>query len=158
MLLYSWTKLFRNEVKKWSCSVVSDSLRPHGHQAPPSMGFSRQEYWRGLPFPSPGNFPTQGSNPGLSHCRQTIWVTREIYTSLILLFIVSSGSFAFFPTNDTSFKDDDYILFIFVAILPFLPQAFSRSFIRSKNSATFARMELLTCYSNSLAYILMRFL
>ena len=23
------------------------------HQAPPSMGFSRQEYWRGLPFPSP---------------------------------------------------------------------------------------------------------
>ena len=25
------------------------------HQAPPSMGFSRQEYWRGLPFPSPGS-------------------------------------------------------------------------------------------------------
>ena len=29
---------------RWSCSVVSDSLQPHGHQAPPSMGFSRQEY------------------------------------------------------------------------------------------------------------------
>ena len=29
------------------------------------MGFSRQEYWSGLPFPSPGNFPTQGLNPGL---------------------------------------------------------------------------------------------
>ena len=27
------------------------------HQAPPSMGFSRQEYWSGLPFPSPGNLP-----------------------------------------------------------------------------------------------------
>ena len=41
---------------KWSRSVVSNSLRPHGlvaHQAPQSMGFSRQEYWRGLPFPSP---------------------------------------------------------------------------------------------------------
>ena len=25
------------------------------YQAPPSMGFSRQEYWSGLPFPSPGN-------------------------------------------------------------------------------------------------------
>ena len=25
------------------------------HQAPPSMGFSRQEYWSGLPFPSPGD-------------------------------------------------------------------------------------------------------
>ena len=36
---------------KWSRSVVSDSLRPHGHQAPQSMGFSRQEYWSGLPFP-----------------------------------------------------------------------------------------------------------
>ena len=36
---------------KRSCSVVSDSLRPHGlQQAPPSMGFSRQEYWSGLPM------------------------------------------------------------------------------------------------------------
>ena len=37
-------------------SVVSNSLQPHGplvHQAPPSMGFSRQEYWSQLPFPSP---------------------------------------------------------------------------------------------------------
>ena len=29
-------------------------------QAPPSMGFSRQEYWSGLPFPSPGNLPDPG--------------------------------------------------------------------------------------------------
>ena len=36
------------------------------HQAPPSMGFSGQEYWSELPFPSPGIFLTQGSNPGLS--------------------------------------------------------------------------------------------
>ena len=38
-------------------SVVSDSVRPHrrqpAHQAPPSLGFSRQEHWSGLPFPSP---------------------------------------------------------------------------------------------------------
>ena len=34
-------------------------------QAPLSMEFSRLEYWSGLPFPFPGNFPTQGSNPGL---------------------------------------------------------------------------------------------
>ena len=43
------------------------------HQAPPSMEFSRQEYWSGLPFPSLGFFPTQGSNPGLPHCRQTTY-------------------------------------------------------------------------------------
>ena len=34
------------------------------HQAPPSMGFSRQEYWRGLPFPSPGDLPNPGIEPG----------------------------------------------------------------------------------------------
>ena len=30
------------------------------HQTPPSMGFSRQEYWSGLPFPSPGDIPDPG--------------------------------------------------------------------------------------------------
>ena len=30
------------------------------HQAPLSMGFSRQEYWSGLPFPSPGDLPDTG--------------------------------------------------------------------------------------------------
>ena len=30
------------------------------HQAPLSLGFSRQEYWNGLPFPPPGNLPDSG--------------------------------------------------------------------------------------------------
>ena len=34
------------------------------HQAPQSMGFSRQEYWSGLPFPSPGDLPDPGIEPG----------------------------------------------------------------------------------------------
>ena len=34
------------------------------HQAPLSMGFSRQEYWSGLPFPSPGDLPDTGIEPG----------------------------------------------------------------------------------------------
>ena len=33
------------------------------YQASPSMGFSRQEYWIGLPFPSPGDLP----DPGVEH-------------------------------------------------------------------------------------------
>ena len=33
-------------------------------QAPPSMGFSRQEYWHGLPLPSPGDLPDPGIEPG----------------------------------------------------------------------------------------------
>ena len=42
-------------------------------QAPLCMEFSRQEYWSGLPYPPPGIFPTQGSNPGLPHCRQILY-------------------------------------------------------------------------------------
>ena len=33
------------------------------HQAPLSMGFPRQEYWSGLPFPSPGDLPDSGIKP-----------------------------------------------------------------------------------------------
>ena len=32
-------------------------------QAPPSMGFFRQQYWSGLPFPSPGDLPNPGIKP-----------------------------------------------------------------------------------------------
>ena len=34
------------------------------HQAPLSIGFSRHEYWSGLPFPSPGDLPDSGIKPG----------------------------------------------------------------------------------------------
>ena len=34
------------------------------YQAPPSMGFPKQEYWSGLPFSSPGDLPSQGIEPG----------------------------------------------------------------------------------------------
>ena len=45
---------------------MSDSAAPWtvAYQAPPSMGFSRQEYWSGLPFPSPGDLPDPGIEPG----------------------------------------------------------------------------------------------
>ena len=56
------------EVCVISCKVVPDSLQPHGlyvaHQVPPRMEFSRQEYWSGLPFPSPGDLPNPGIKPG----------------------------------------------------------------------------------------------
>ena len=34
------------------------------HQAPPSMGFYKQEDWSGLPFPTPGDLPDPGFEPG----------------------------------------------------------------------------------------------
>ena len=45
-----------------SCSVASNSATPQtiAHQDPLSTEFSRQEYWNGLLFPSPGDLPHQG--------------------------------------------------------------------------------------------------
>ena len=45
----------------------------------------KKEYWSGLPFPSPGNFLTQGSNPGLTHCRQTLYHLSNLITWTIAL-------------------------------------------------------------------------
>ena len=47
------------------CSVMMDSLQPQtvAHQAPLSMGFSRQEYWSGLPCPPPRDLPSPGIEP-----------------------------------------------------------------------------------------------
>ena len=45
---------------------MSDSATPWtvAHQAPLSMGFSRQGYWSGRPFPSPGDLPNPGTKSG----------------------------------------------------------------------------------------------
>ena len=53
--------------KQPGCSLsparVSATPRTAAHQAPPSLGFSRQEYWSGLPFPPPGDLPDPGIEP-----------------------------------------------------------------------------------------------
>ena len=49
-----------------SCSVVSNSLQPHGLQPSKLLwpwGFSRQEYWNGLPYPPPGYLPNPAIKP-----------------------------------------------------------------------------------------------
>ena len=50
----------------FSHQVMSDSATPWTvlHQNPLSLEFSRQEYWSGLPFPSPGDLPNLGIEPG----------------------------------------------------------------------------------------------
>ena len=56
-----WVAISFSNAWKWKVKVKSLSrIRPSGtpwtaaYQAPPSMGFSRQEYWSGVPLPSPG--------------------------------------------------------------------------------------------------------
>ena len=113
---------------------MSNSLQPHGlyvkvkvkslrpvrlfatpwtvtYQAPPTMGFPRQECWNGLPFPFQEIFPTQGSKPGLLHCRQTLYhlshqgspmsyIVRGILQARILEWIA-------FPSSRKSFQPRD---------------------------------------------------
>ena len=58
------------DVLKWSDVKLLSHVRlfatpwPVACQAPTSMGFFRQEYWSGLPFPSPGDLPKPGIEPG----------------------------------------------------------------------------------------------
>ena len=63
----TWEAHFNSlKVKVKLLSRVRLSATPWtvAHQAPRSMGFSRQEYWRGLPFPSPGDLPNPGIESG----------------------------------------------------------------------------------------------
>ena len=67
LLLYSRSVLFLEHTISVSRSVVSNCFTiPWGvaHQAPLSMEFSRQEYWSGLPLPSPGDLSNLGIKLG----------------------------------------------------------------------------------------------
>ena len=55
------------------------------HQASLSMGFSRQEYWSGLPFPIQGIFLTQESNLCLLHWQEGLFTTESPGNSPLLL-------------------------------------------------------------------------
>ena len=59
--LYKWSES-ASEVTQF-CPTLCDPMDSSLHQAPPSKGFSRQEFWSGLPFPSPGNLPDPGIEP-----------------------------------------------------------------------------------------------
>ena len=60
----------QEKVKVKSLSCVRLFATPWtAYQAPPSMGFSRQECWSGLPFPSPGDLP----NPGIKPRSPALW-------------------------------------------------------------------------------------
>ena len=65
------------KVKSFSCVQLFGTPWTLAYQAPPSMGFSRQEYWSGMPFPSPGDLP----NPGIksrSHALHTVQFSRSV--------------------------------------------------------------------------------
>ena len=94
--------------------VVSNSATPWtvGHQAPLSMGFSRQEYWSGLPGPPPGDLPNPGIKPEsptlqvdslpaeLSGKPRGTSIVYQLSEHMQLLFGLSRVFFAILPEHD----------------------------------------------------------
>ena len=94
-----------SEKWRWSRSVATYSVATPwnaAHQAPPSMGFSRQEYWNGLPLPSPWHW------------------TRERLFSLHTIF---TGATWFFVVEHCSLHDGVFIKVQMLAVSPLTPCA-----------------------------------
>ena len=64
MVQIKCTEESKVKVKSVGCAQLLATPWTVAYQAPPSMGFSRQGYWSGLPFPSPGVLPSPGTEPG----------------------------------------------------------------------------------------------
>ena len=99
VMLRDWIRSFKQQWIKvkvkvpQSCWTLWDPWTV-AHQAPLSKGFSKQEYWSGLPFPSPGDLPNPGIEPGSPVLQLdffTIWATREAIKGLYLFILVLSS-------------------------------------------------------------------
>ena len=77
--IYKHVKVKVNALAAQSCLALCDHKDCVPHQAPLSRGLCTQEYRSGLPFPSQGIFSTQGSIPGLLHCRRVLKPSEPIY-------------------------------------------------------------------------------
>ena len=95
------------KVKSLSCVWLFVTPWTIAYQASPSMGFSRQEHWSGLPFPPPGDLPDSGiepRTPALQTDTFTIWATREVCcdetSEKIWNFYLSNLCQGIFPTQE----------------------------------------------------------
>ena len=76
--MFFW--LWKVKVKSLSCVPLFATPRTVAYEAPLSLEFSRQEYWSGLPFPSPGDLPHPGTEPRSPKLQEgafTVWGTRS---------------------------------------------------------------------------------
>ena len=79
-LAYTWHLVKWSEVKLLSHVRLFATPGTVAYRAPLSIEFSRQEYWSGLPLPSPGDLPDPGiepRSPALQADTFTVWGTRE---------------------------------------------------------------------------------
>ena len=72
-----WSLTLEGEVK---VLVIEFAMpRTIACQVPLSMEFSKQEYWRGLPFPPPGHFPDPGIKPTVSFMTSLFHLSLDRY-------------------------------------------------------------------------------
>ena len=67
------------------------------------MEFPRQEYWSGLPFPSPGDLPNLGIEPGSLHCRQTLYCLSHQGSQLLL---------GVFNLNESQLENLNFVIYV----------------------------------------------
>ena len=110
------------------CSVMSDSATPWPvpGQAPLSMQFSRQEYWSGLPIPSPGDLPNPGTEPvSLISC-----IGRCV---LYHLHHLGSPNPYFLKYASCTFLRENYFYFLHCKVYHNFKYNIERSIIRSEH-------------------------
>ena len=99
-LLLGW------KVKSLSHFRLSATPWTVAYHAPPSMGFSRQEYWNGLPFPSSEDLPDPGIKPRSLHCRHILFclshqgsplLISAVLTLILFTNVIYTGNWIVFP-------------------------------------------------------------
>ena len=88
------------------------------HQAPLSMGFSRQEYWKGLPFCPPGDLPDPGIKPGscLSPSLAGEFFATGVNLQAYFLTIWSGNSlFGIYPKESRTYVHTETCNWVFIA-------------------------------------------
>ena len=88
-----------------SCTTLHDPMNRGACQSPQAIESSKQEYWTGLPFPPPGIFPIQGSNPDVLHYRQILYpLNLQGRPRLHKMLVISPVSCDSFHTVTSSFQ------------------------------------------------------
>ena len=88
-----WLNSVRCVAGGWVAKLCPTLVTPRigARQAPLSMGFSRQQYWSGSPFPSPGDLPNSGTEPGSPALQADSLPTELRCSSLITSRLVQSA-------------------------------------------------------------------
>ena len=104
-MLAPWKESYNKPVKVKSLSRIRLFATPWtaAYQAPQSMEFSRQEYWSGLPFPSPGDLPDPGIEPGSPASQEDALTSEQVLKSKVITLLtkvhIVKAMFFFFPSS-----------------------------------------------------------